>query len=825
MRISLGLICSIAVISPLMGQEPPATALKARAVFEKHCYACHGKEGANEGGMNFVLNRDRLVSSRKIVPNDLKASRALKRMVNDEMPPEEDINGNPLKVKPTKDEIEAVKQWIEAGAPDFTAKTAPRKFISNMDVIDFIYKDLNDAGERQRRFLRYFTITHLYNAGLSEDELVSYRVGLSKLVNSLSWGRDVKVPEPLDPAKTIFRIDLRHYGWKPDTWDRLLAMNPYGVTYKTRKALSCYDMTESPLPYVRGDWFVHAASRPPLYHEILDLPATDMELEKLLHVDVAENIKNEEVARAAFNGSGVSRNNRLVERHKSVHGAYWKSYDFASNTGRQNLFQYPLGPGKKDNLFQHDGGEIIFSLPNGLQGYFLCDGEGKRLDKGPVSIVSDPRQGDRSVVNGISCMTCHNQGMIEKSDQIREHVAKNADGFNQKEVDTIKALYLPKKDFVRLVKEDAERFKKAVVATGAHLSKTEPVFALAGAFEREIDLKMAAAEVGLECDELTKGLRKLPELARVFGPVQVEGGTVQRQVLVSHFAELTREFIPEGTLRLGGSTTIAATEKFHVVELEGLKIEFVRVGKGRFTMGSPANENNRVPDMEEQKEVSIDYDFYIGKFEVTQAQWDALMPKGKNAGRPFGSTPRGKEWLRDVNVAEQRLFPVGFVSWDDTQEYIKELNDREKKRNTGWIYRLPKEAEWEYACRGGHAAQDEGKKTNPFFFAKPINWLTATDANFNGTFPYGDGLKGPFLQRPRKVGSYPANVLGIHDMHGNAAEWTDDLFKNGLTHVFRGGGWTDPGASCRAAKRIQASPGFRRDDLGFRLVRVPLSAK
>src|SRR5207245_537141 len=121
---------------------------------------------------------------------------------------------------------------------------------------------------------------------------------------------------------------------------------------------------------------------------------------------------------------------------------------------------FPLGPGKKANLFQHDGGEIIFSLPNGLQGYFLTDGEGKRIDKGPVSIVSDPRQGDRSVVNGISCMTCHNQGMIEKSDQVREHIEKNAAGFSQKEADTIKALYLPKKDFIRLVKEDAERFKK-----------------------------------------------------------------------------------------------------------------------------------------------------------------------------------------------------------------------------------------------------------------------------------------------------------------------------------------------------------------------------
>src|SRR5206468_122945 len=133
--------------------------------------------------------------------------------------------------------------------------------------------------------------------------------------------------------------------------------------YATDDAKAIADMTQCSLPYVRVDWFVAVASRPPLYHDILQLPRTESELEKLLRVDTLENIRQERAVRAGFNGSGVSRNNRLIERHESGATVYWKSYDFGANTGRQNLFAQPLGPGDHDAAFLHDGSEIIFSLP------------------------------------------------------------------------------------------------------------------------------------------------------------------------------------------------------------------------------------------------------------------------------------------------------------------------------------------------------------------------------------------------------------------------------------------------------------------------------
>ena len=136
------------------------------------------------------------------------------------------------------------------------------------------------------------------------------------------------------------------------------------------------------------------------------------------------------------------------------------------------------GPGARQ--FKHDGGEIIFSLPNGLQAYMLATAR-EALDKGPTNIVLDKEQPDSAVVNGVSCMNCHKYGMIEKADQVRG-LAENGGVFAADEGETIKALYPPKVEFDKLLKEDAERFAKAVEKTGGPLSKTEPVFALSRQF-------------------------------------------------------------------------------------------------------------------------------------------------------------------------------------------------------------------------------------------------------------------------------------------------------------------------------------------------------
>jgi tetratricopeptide (TPR) repeat protein/mono/diheme cytochrome c family protein len=531
------------LVGPAAAAEPdPALTRQALRILEANCYRCHGQNGANEGGFNYALDVAKLVGRKKVVPGNAGRSKLYRRLVSadDPMPPEDE------KVRPGKDDVALIKRWIDAGAPGVETRAAGRAFVSPDDVVRAIRDDLRDqVAERERRFTRYFLLTHLYNAGLSEDELQSYRHGLSKLANSLSWGRRVVVPHPIDDARTVFRIDLRDYQWNEKVWDSILATNPYGVSPATGAAREVAEETRCRLPFVRGDWFVAAAARPPLYHDVLQLPGTEGELEKMLRVDAAEDIRQERVARAGFNGSGVSRNNRLIERHEAGAVTYWKSYDFASNVGRQNLFAHPLGPGDDDAVFRHDGGEIIFNLPNGLQGYMLVTGTGKRLDKGPTAIVSDPRRPDRAVENGLSCMSCHARGLIEKGDQVRDHVRTNAASFARADLDTVLALYPPREKFAELLRADARRFQEAVAATGAPLTATEPVAALALRFEAELDLALAAAESGVRPADLRKALDASPELARQLGALRVEGGTVQRQVFVDSFPDLVEE------LRLG----------------------------------------------------------------------------------------------------------------------------------------------------------------------------------------------------------------------------------------------------------------------------------
>jgi tetratricopeptide (TPR) repeat protein len=537
-------------------------ARKAQDVLRTHCYRCHGQNGVAEGGLNYVTDLGKMVTRDKVVPGDARRSRIYKRLVSTDnpMPPDDE------KARPSTADVALIKQWIEAGAPPGKAAEARQVFVSPSEMVARVKRDLETVAERDRPFTRYFTLTHLHNAGLSSDELQSYRHGLSKLVNSLSWGGRVVVPRAIDAEKTIFRIDLRDYQWNEKVWDAVIERNPCGVLPAGESSDYCVEATQCRMPWVRGDWFVAAASRPPLYHEVLQLPARERDLEAMLRIDTAEAIRQERVARAGFNGSGVSRNNRLIERHESGRVVYWKSYDFAGNTGRQNLFAQPLGPasplsprgrevgGEGSEGFRHDGGEIIFNLPNGLQAYMLADAQGRRIDKGPTAIVSDPKRPDRAVENGLSCMSCHARGMIDKADQVREHVEKNATAFSKEDVEKVRALYPPRAKMAELLRADARRFQDAVAKTGAPLSATEPVAELAQRFEAELDLPLAAAEAGITPQAFRKALARAaadPDdprsagFAKALGTLLVAGGTVQRTVFVDAFPDLVRD------LRLG----------------------------------------------------------------------------------------------------------------------------------------------------------------------------------------------------------------------------------------------------------------------------------
>jgi len=551
MRVLLVAVVALGFASRLTAADDDL-ARKARRVLEANCHRCHGQNGAVEGGLNYVTDLGKLVARKKVVPGDPDGSRLFRRLDDDSMPPEGESP------RPSADDVAILKKWIAAGAPSDSPNSAvSRRLLTVADVQNLVHTDLQKFDRRTRRFLRYFTLAHLHNAGLGDDELQTYRNALSKLVNSLSWHPTVRVPEPIDPAKTVLRIDLRWYLWDAAIWNRVLGEYPYGVLDDNATARSNIVGTATQVPIVRGDWFVATASRAPLYYDVLQVPQNLAELERQLRVDAEANIRQDRVVRVGFNGSGVSRFNRILERHPSAHGAYWRSYDFdelpaslidrAANLlpDRRNVFAFPLGPGLVEQPFQHAGGEAIFDLPNGLHGYVIVRADNVRLDKAPTAVVSDPKRPDRAVEAGVSCMSCHLTGINPKADQVRDHLEKNPKAFRRTDAEMIRGLYPPKEKSLKLMDEDAKRYAVAVAKAGAKVGRTEAVSTITLRYEADLDLVQAAAEVGLAADEFRKRVGESGALARHFGAYQAPGGTVTRQLWVQAFGDVVRE------LRLG----------------------------------------------------------------------------------------------------------------------------------------------------------------------------------------------------------------------------------------------------------------------------------
>ncbi|MEM6352243.1 MAG: SUMF1/EgtB/PvdO family nonheme iron enzyme [Cyanobacteria bacterium P01_D01_bin.14] len=239
---------------------------------------------------------------------------------------------------------------------------------------------------------------------------------------------------------------------------------------------------------------------------------------------------------------------------------------------------------------------------------------------------------------------------------------------------------------------------------------------------------------------------------------------------------------------------------------QGVHLDLVMIPGGTFQMGSADGEGDS--DERPRHQVTVK-PFLIGKYPVTKAQWKAVaaLPKVKRDLKPDPARFKGAN------------HPVEQVDWDMATEFCERLS-----KHTGREYRLPSEAEWEYACRAG--------TSTPFHFGKT---LTSDLANYDANYTYGDGPKGNYRNQTTDVGSFPANAFGLHDMHGNVWEWCLDHWhenydgaptdgsawtKGGYDTkpLLRGGSWYNNPGSCRSALRVRLARDNIFNDVGFRIV-------
>lgn len=549
-------------------KDPPAIktatvdlSAQVKEVFRVHCFDCHGGTSTKAGVR--ILDWDSLVTKKKKVipskPQDSAVYRVISALDQTVMPPQ----GRP---RLGESDLILIRDWIAAGAAPFpedlvASPIAPVVKDAGADyVLGQILQHVRTLNVEDRQFVRYFSTNHRMTAGVSRPEIDRQRDALAKAINHLSRERTIVVPQVIDaPLATIFAVDIRQLGWHKQPLSRIVEGRPSSAS-----SLTIYDLAlleypyavineESttyatlleeymgpgrfirPIPYLRIDWFVSTVTQPPLYEDFLQLPLDVADLEKQLNIDSAGNLRASLAKRAGMTSSGVSRNNRVVEWHAAPNGSYWKSIDTATSKGRENMFRDPVH-------VEGSGGEMIFSLPNGLQAYFLAAANGRRVDAAPTNIVTDKFAEDKIVRNGLACMRCHIQGMKDFVDNVRPAVEQlpGSPGFNKS---SVLALYPPQADMDKLLEEDRVRFLAAMEKVMGRPDAEEPLAPVSHHYiDEPLSLGIVAGELGLSRTGDLAVLFRSPKLVRLgLASLGSPGGVARRDMWEDGFHEVIRD--------------------------------------------------------------------------------------------------------------------------------------------------------------------------------------------------------------------------------------------------------------------------------------------
>jgi mono/diheme cytochrome c family protein len=544
--------------APVDGIAPKDTTLaKVQRIMNGKCAMCH--EPGNPSKFD-PADLAKTIANKVIVPGNADGSLIVQRifatreadfklvdgqLVNvGRMPP---ARAGALGGRALKDaEKQLIKDWIAQSTPesilsDFDGPGAvPPAFVPFADIVPAVFDDLRESfpvrgGDVEAsRTIRYLTLSHIALA--DPDGLQAARNSMSFLLNSMSTSPKIVRPKPIDAKSTIFRIDLKDYGWSAADWEQLVDGYPYLVRGNADQEREVFQRTSTATPYVRADWLLNKASLSQAYYTLLKLPTTfaDLETAVLGAGQIAKNQgeaarraldpnngKPRNVIRAGFfqGHSGVSDHNRVIERHaqQGGKGTFWQSFDFAASEGKpeKSIELTPMGPrtfvaaiGSQAPGFLPDGGEMIWNLPNGLQAYYLINAAGGRIDVGPVQIVHFPD--GRPIRDGLSCMDCHQTGIIKANkDELRVHARGSDLSASDKKI--MAFLYPPNEKseepneadfFFDVIQKDSKPFRDAVTAASFDGAFFPNQARLAAGYERGIGAETLAAELGINANQL-----------------------------------------------------------------------------------------------------------------------------------------------------------------------------------------------------------------------------------------------------------------------------------------------------------------------------------
>ena len=591
--LEVALICS--------AQAGPSKDLKSLAsqvqeFLTARCVACHSKDATERKKPPFMTDLNELRTS-SVVKLDNPAGSLLYTVLSDgDMPllTKKEKESGKASADPVSDEQAAmILTWINAGAPNLDGNplitsspavaqasapqpSADRPIVTPVDEVADALQDLSAIRADEQREIRWVSISPQHNhVATSEDQLANHRLGVRKMLNHLSTAPGIAKFSEVGRQQTLFRIRLRDLGWDEALWEKLASHYPLHVVTDASRGLQASTRTE--VPIIRADWLAAEGLRPPLYHDLLRLPKTQQELEHQLRVTVAENLQRGETLRYGLNPSGVSQANRLIERHLTgaYKGYYWLSYDFRRQDrnrvdDRQLLVKNPLGPssfpaGGQPLLggqlaFKHAGGEVVFSLPNGLHGYYVADVLGNRLDDAaPVDIVFDEAKvtGRVEISNGLSCIRCHDQG-IKPAAKSHDVIFAVMNGFSGEALDILRRLHPGDAVVKQQLDADTTRYLTALKEAQAtppsfdatklpdkdNLLGEEPCGALADWFDTALNLDKAAAELALSPADFSRLLDEHHSQAIFNSRIALvkNNATIDRVDFIADFSDLIQRF-------------------------------------------------------------------------------------------------------------------------------------------------------------------------------------------------------------------------------------------------------------------------------------------
>jgi mono/diheme cytochrome c family protein len=525
-------------------------------ILQQYCIECHTYGQRDPAGWGSVLDLSRMIASDIVVPGSLEQSRLWYRVaVRSDMP----FNGTRL----SPEQKGVLQQWI------LTMQRPQQRPRTNEDILDILVQDSRRAGNSND--VRYISFAHFVDEGRTKEELAILEGVTNIMLNAMSRRPNLIRVEAADPDRSIFRFRISQLGWNAEDWDEIVRFYPYCLQSNVQAHQNLYDRLDTEAPYLRGDWFIDTTTLSPLYERLVDLGANLAEVQQDLNFDINENVRNRDVIRIAFGASGVSVNERMIERHDLGNGDYfWWSYDFANRLELSRVTERPLGPAKAtgnefQNVFEEAGGEAIFSLPNDMQAYFLTDANGVFLAEAPTNIVTDPRRRKGAVQNGLSCFGCHTEsGMLfpKAYDDVPKYAEEHRNDFNVGELEAIREIY--PRNGEQILRRDAARFSRSITALGRTTESSlqgggvvewDAWATLTGQYEAKIGLRGGSTELGIsiaQARDLFRNERRSAENEDAL-PLLISDPLVAREEWFCRYREVIGENVRRGVEFCDGS--------------------------------------------------------------------------------------------------------------------------------------------------------------------------------------------------------------------------------------------------------------------------------